>query len=294
MKTLFFKRIKKFYINKKLKCLLLLFLIYIKFFDIKSFIDKWSNIDINKIVKKVSRIPILVFHALIPDDVKRSKFLKYEWIGSIEVFNQIMEWLYVNNYKTINTEDFYYWYKGKTEYDHKTVLITFDDGHYDVYYLVYPILKKYNFKATCFIIGSRIKKKTPKYNKNKFGYIGEDVIDKIRKEYPNLEFQSHSYNMHYITKKCNPLIKCMNDTELGIDILENSKYGFTTFAYPYGQFNIRIQMVLKKKGYLCAFRFGPSNYATRNSVQYAIPRIKINGFVKKNYAIKWIQNANLN
>ena len=53
-------------------------------------------------------------------------------------------------------------------------------------------------------------------------------------------------------------------------------------------------MLLKKKGYLCAFRFGPSGYATRNSVQYAIPRIKINGFANKNYAIKWIQNGNLN
>lgn len=231
---------------------------------------------------------------MVPDDVKRSKFFKHEWIGSIDVFNQIMEWLYVNNYKTINTEDFYYWYKGKTEYDPKTVLITFDDGHYDVYYLVYPILKKYNFKATSFIVGSRIKKKTPKYNKYKYGYIGEDVIDKIRKEYPNLEFQSHSYNMHYITNKCNPRIYCMNDNELEIDILENSKYGFTTLAYPYGQFNINIEMVLKKKGYLCAFRFGPSDYASRSSAQYAIPRIKINGFVNKNYAIKWIQNGNLN
>lgn len=189
-----------------MKFLLILFLVYIKLFDIKSFIDKWSNIDIYKIAKKVSHIPILVFHMLVHDDVKRSKFFKNEWIGSIDVFNQIMEWLYVNNFETINTEDFYYWYKGKTEYDSKTVLITFDDGHYDVYYLVYPILKKYNFKATSFIIGSRIKKKTPNYDKNKIGYIGEDVIDKIRKEYPNLEFQSHSYNMHYITKICNCVI----------------------------------------------------------------------------------------
>ena len=49
-------------------------------------------------------------------------------------------------------------------------------------------------------------KKMPKYDKNKIGYIREDVIDKIRKEYPNLEFQSHSYNMHYITKICNCVI----------------------------------------------------------------------------------------
>ena len=30
----------------------------------------------------------------------------------------------------------------------------------------------------------------------------------------------------------------MNDNELEIDILKNSKYGFTTLAYPYGQFTL--------------------------------------------------------
>ena len=95
-------------------------------------------------------------------------------------------------------------------------MITFDDGNYEDYYLVYPIIKKYNFKATSFVVGSYINKKTNKYNKTKINYIGLDIINKIRKEYPNFEFQSHSFNMH---KRINntPIVYLMNNQELEED-----------------------------------------------------------------------------
>lgn len=41
----------------------------------------------------------------------------------------------------------------------KPVCITFDDGYLDNYTYAFPILKKYNCKATIFVIGSSIGKK---------------------------------------------------------------------------------------------------------------------------------------
>ena len=188
-----------------------------------------------------------------------------------------MEWLFVNNYKTISTIEFYQWYKGYKQYPPKTVLITFDDGHYDFYYLVFPILKKYNFKATIFIVGNRTDKKTPKYNVNKIGYIGEDIIEKLKEIYPNIEFQSHSYNLHS-RKNGKALIEYKSIQEIKSDILANSKYNFSTFAYPYGKYTKSIKKILAEQGYLCAFTIWPYDYATRNSDKYAIPRIEITGF----------------
>ena len=239
-------------------------------------------------IKYTDHIPILTFHRLISDEEKRRKFINNQWIGSIDVFAQMMEWLFVNNYKTISTKEFYQWYKGHIEYPPKTVLITFDDGHYDFYYLVFPILKKYNFKATFFIVGNRTQKETPKYNENKIGYIGEDIIEKLKEIYPNIEFQSHSYNLH---NKINgkALIEYMSIQEIKLDILSNSKFNFTTMAYPFGKYNNNIKKILAEQGYLCAFACGPFGYATRNSDKYAIPRIQLDGFANINNMIKWVK-----
>ena len=240
-------------------------------------------------IKYADHISILTFHRLISDEVKRRKFINNQWIGSIDVFAQMMEWLFVNNYKTISTIEFYQWYKGYKQYPRKTVLITFDDGHYDFYYLVFPILKKYNFKATFFIVGNRTNKKTPKYNATKIGYIGEDIIEKLKEIYPNIEFQSHSYNLHSI-RNGKALIEYKSIQEIKSDILANSKYNFSAIAYPYGKYTKSIKKILAEQGYLCAFTTWPYDYATRNSDKYAIPRIEITGFSNINDMIKWVNN----
>ncbi len=233
-------------------------------------------------------IPVLTFHRLVPDEVKNEVYPNNQWVGSVSVFAQMMEYLYNNGYETINTEEFYEWYVGNREYNKKTVMITFDDGFYEDYYLALPILKKYNFKATSFVVGSRIKDITRPYNKKKTAFIGLDVINKVRQEYPNFEFQSHSYNMHYYTSNNKHRIKSMSYEELENDVMMNERFGFTSMAYPYGDFNKNIQKILEEKGYLVAFRFGPSNYATRDSDRFAIPRIKINGTATINNLIKWL------
>ncbi len=275
--------------KKIINCLLLIIVFCFTFF--LQYSSKESS---GKAVGKdeidiTDRIPVLTFHRLVPDDVKKDVYPNNQWVGSVDVFSDMMKYLYVNGYKTISTEDFYYWYIGDREYDSKTVLITFDDGFYEDYYLALPILKKYNFKATSFVVGSRIKPITRLYDKYKTSFLGLDVIEKVREEYPNFEFQSHSYNMHYYTKNNKHRIKSMSYEQIENDVISNNKFGFTTMAYPYGDYNKDIEKILEKHDYLVAFKFGGSDYATRDDDRYAIPRIKINGNATVNTLIKWLE-----
>lgn len=235
------------------------------------------------------KIAILTFHRLVPEDVKKEKYPDNQWVGSIDIFADMMAYLYNNNYNTISTEEFYKWYKGDIELDKKTVMITFDDGFYEDYYLAYPILKKYNLKATSFVVGNRTKDVTRPYDKNEVGFIGYDAIKKVRKEYPNYEFQSHSYNMHYYTKNGKHRIKSMGINELQKDIDKNKKFGFTAIAYPFGDYNELIEDVLDKNGYSAGFRFTPSKFATRDSDRFAIPRVKINANATLETLIEWLE-----
>ena len=144
-----------------------------------------------------TKIPVLTFHRIVSDEDKKKIYPHNQWVGSAKVFESMMKYLHDNGYETISTNDFYEWYIGNREYGKKTVLITFDDGFYEDYYIVYPILKKYNIKATTFVVGSRIHDTTDKYDPKKIRFMGMDAINDIRTNYPNFEIQSHTYNMHY-------------------------------------------------------------------------------------------------
>ena len=275
--------------NKFIKVLIPRIVFIIAFIIIYPIHKDNKDVMMDKEVKSNTKyIPILTFHRLVPDDVKKEIYPDNQWVGSSKVFEEMIDYLYKNEYKTISTEEFYKWYNGEVDYDNKTIVITFDDGFYEDYYLAYPILKKYDYKATSFVVGSRIKDKTDKYDKYKTSFIGLDVINKVRKEYPNFEFQSHSYNMHYYTQGKKHRIKTMSYEQLQEDTKLNEPFKFTTMAYPYGDFNQNIQEVLENNNYLVAFRFGPSDYATRDSDRYAIPRIKINGNADITTLKKWL------
>ena len=200
----------------------------------------------------------------------------------------MMYYLFINNYKTISTEEFYKWYKGEIEYYGKTLMIVFDDGYYEDYYLAYPIIKRYNFKATSFIVGSRIKETTNVYNKTNIGFIGLDIINKLKKEYPNFEFQSHSYNMHI---KINNTAKIflIDNNEIENDFKLNNKFNFSSIAYPYGAYTKNIKDLLyKNNNYYLGFTFGINKYASRKSDRYAIPRIEIPDYADINLLKKWL------
>ncbi|MGM9879559.1 MAG: SH3 domain-containing protein [Bacilli bacterium] len=226
-----------------------------------------------------TKIPVLTFHRIVSDELKQTKFLNDEWTHSYDVFTSQIEYLYDNGYKTINLDQFYCWYKGKCNFPKKTVVLTFDDGNLDDYYLVMPLLHKYGFKGTTFVVGSRTQEQeSGPYNESERAFLSQDVIDKAKTEYPNHDFQSHSYNFHFYDNNGKQHVKNMTKDQIREDFELNKKYGFKYMAYPYGAYTKDLQDVAKESGILLGFRFSPSTYATRKSSQYAIPRIKINGF----------------
>jgi len=87
------------------------------------------------------KIPILLYHSISDDNSEISL--------NVDIFENQIKYLKNNGYKSINFD----------EIDHKVkkqIIITFDDGYKDIYINALPILKKYNFKATCFFVTNLI------------------------------------------------------------------------------------------------------------------------------------------
>ncbi len=61
-------------------------------------------------------------------------------------FNEEMEYLTSENYRAVNLDEIFF------ESENKEIVITFDDGYKDVIENAYPVLKRYGFRATVFLI----------------------------------------------------------------------------------------------------------------------------------------------
>ncbi|MPL97790.1 hypothetical protein SDC9_43985 [bioreactor metagenome] len=70
---------------------------------------------------------------------------------SEEQFKEEMEWLYRNNYHTLNTDEFYEALVNGTPVPNNSVVITFDEQSAENYKAAWPCLQQYGFKATFLI-----------------------------------------------------------------------------------------------------------------------------------------------
>lgn len=246
--------------------------------------------------KYAERIPVTCFHRVVSDSLKKSKYSNNEWVAAVSDFEKEMKYLYENHYNTLTLDEFYTWHQGKSKQPARSIVLTFDDGDYEFYHIVYPILKKYKLKATVFIVGTRTGETTEEYKDVETSYyLGWDKINEMKKEYPDISFQSHTYNMHYARKSLAvyelSLAQIYQDFETNrLSGIEN-KNTWEYIAYPFGGFNDDVVYCAKKFKYKLAFDFGPGRMATRDDSSYHIPRIKINGQVTMEEFIKRISSS---
>jgi peptidoglycan/xylan/chitin deacetylase (PgdA/CDA1 family) len=99
-----------------------------------------------------ARTLILMYHNIT--NLPRSKAGDYD--RTIEDFENDLKYLKNNHYTVIGLDDLLKIQKGKLKVDKEARLavITFDDGYQTAYTRAYPLLKKYDMKATFFIITS--------------------------------------------------------------------------------------------------------------------------------------------
>lgn len=78
-------------------------------------------------------------------------------------FETYLKFLSENGYETLTMDGFYSIITEESRPPKRGVLITFDDGMGSVWSVAYPLLKKYGFKATVFLVPSRIRNREKYY-----------------------------------------------------------------------------------------------------------------------------------
>ncbi len=152
----------------------------------------------------------------------------------------------------------------KREAGDKLVALTFDDGYASFYEKAYPILKKYNYTATIFIITDMID--TP-------NHMTWTQLRKLMNE--GVEVGSHSATHPYLSKlDSSSLQKQVEGSKQKLEEMLNKKV--TDFCYPYGDFNDDVIESVRKAGYKSAVTVHTDISSAKDNL-YQLPRINVYG-----------------
>ena len=204
-------------------------------------------------------VPILMYHKIDPS--RASSELN---VVSQKSFEHQMKFLKRHGYQVISLDDLVQGINKGNLFNRHSVVITFDDGYEDNYIKAFPILTKYEFPATIFVISDAI------------GNSGFMTWEQL-KEMQEFDITVGSHTRHHV------YLPDVNEKDRLQDEILNSKKiieknigkDVSYFSYPSGGYSEEIKDVVKNAKYkgACATNRGFDRF---NTGVYEIKRIRIN------------------
>jgi len=240
-----------------------------RFYNIisKPFVAKGKSI--NKLSENLSlkynneSIPVLNYHSIGPAKLN-------PWVVSTNRLNMDMKYLKENGFKSLSTDEFYDFMVKNKPVPKKSVLITFDDGYEDNYTNAFPILKKYNFKATIFVI-------TDFVDKGKQFLTSAQLKEMHRN---GIDIESHT-NLHEKLGTCTYATQ-LKTLKISKEYIEKTLHKSVRYlAYPQGNYNLYTLKALNAAGYKMAFTTN-GRWANKSNGILTLNRIFISAFHHNN------------
>jgi peptidoglycan/xylan/chitin deacetylase (PgdA/CDA1 family) len=178
-------------------------------------------------------------------------------------FEEQMEYLSKSGYHTITPDQLLTYLKSGKELPDKPIMLTFDDGYLDNYTNAYPIMKKYGFTATIFVVTNLVN--------HDERFMTWDQVKEMQKN--GFVFGSHTVNHISLTTLTSEQV--MNELNQSRDEIARQLGKVPTyFAYPTGTYNTGIEDMVRKAGYKAAFTIEYGQVGSDSDL-YLLQRIPI-------------------
>jgi peptidoglycan/xylan/chitin deacetylase (PgdA/CDA1 family) len=216
-----------------------------------------------------TEFPILMYHSI--SNMPKGTFMRSLHV-SPKRFAFQMYLLKLLGYRGVSIGELYHQMISKKP--KKLVGISFDDGYKNNISNALPILKKFGFTATVYLVSNNIG-----------GSNHWDVINGIKKQKllnendinqwinSGMEIGSHSQNHSDLTNCSNEAAE-KEIIQSKIDLEKRFKIPINHFCYPYGNFNNSIINVIKKAGYSTATTTKRGRSKHTNNL-LALPRVQV-------------------
>ena len=191
------------------------------------------------------KLPIVMYHYVEyvqnPGDTLRMKLDTTPFVLNFE-----LKALKDNSYQTYFARDIPTIFAGGNVSNQKRIILTFDDGYEDFYENVFPLLKKYQFKATIYIIVNFI---------GRNGFMTQNQIQDLINS-GLIEVAAHTLTHPSLSSI--PIAKARTEIFQSKQKLEELFHiPVTTFAYPGGAYNKAVIELVKEASYSAALTTHP-------------------------------------
>lgn len=216
------------------------------------------------------QVAILTYHHLLPESLNLS-YKTDEAVLSVEMFEKQMKYLHDHDFHVLSMDELQAFIMGQRKVPERSVVITFDDGYKSNLIYAYPILQKYGYKATMFVITHMLSATPHPFHAKELTMISFAEMQQVRDVFT---FQSHTDNMHKKKGEV-PYLIAMPEQDVKNDLLRSKQMVQAHFfAYPYGMYNPRVIRLVREAGYEMAFSTNRT-YARPTLDVYRIPRFSI-------------------
>ncbi len=226
-----------------------------------------------------------MYHSIDNQKLKRLKGIRV----SPKNFEKQIAYLANRRYKSYTLAEMI---EQKEKLPPKSVVVTFDDGYRDNLTNALPILKKYGFKATIFVIINRFNNDWSLYRKAKNAGIVNHIDKLSDNDIKNLlnsgliEIGAHTINHKNFSKisseeKKEEIVKSKNILE------EKFKIECKTFSYPFGIYEKDDKKIVKEAGFIGAVTTEVRKVDLKTDSMFLLPRINIkDGYFKFLYRLR--------
>ena len=232
-------------------------------------------------------VPVLTYHQVMR--VRRSDIMARGLVVDANSFGYQMFILRSLGYRTVSLSDLADALLGKTVLPKRAVVITFDDGYEGTYRAAFPILQRYGFTGTLFLIAEDFCGHAKSENKRAFPILThQQVFEMINNGF---HIGSHSVSHARLTEL--PVSQEQSEIESSKKILED-RFGcaLTAFCYPYGLHSRDMEKRVEQAGYAsgCSIRFGRHH---RPADRFVLKRIAVGrdqGLIPFLYRLRWARD----
>ncbi len=165
-------------------------------------------------------------------------------------------------YRSVTLDDLWTALGDRGSLPPRLIALTFDDGYDDNYTVTFPLLRRYGFVATFFVVTSRVG--TP-------GHLTAAQIQEMARA--GMAFESHG--VHHFDFTLLPLPRAQAELVRSREMIEAwTGRPVTFFAYPGGRYTPELEHLLGDLGYRGAVTEVPG-FVTPTSAQFALERFRV-------------------